>query len=158
MESFLCADGCCKIDIKEYKQQLLHSKNKKKAGVFIYDPTTNKVLIVQSRGNFWGAPKGTIEYGESNIECAIREVKEETGLIICEKMLFQSFIICNQATYFYLETSECDVKVQDNHLQNDANGIGWIKLECLKKCINSGKISINQHFRLLLIKLLGLHF
>jgi hypothetical protein len=158
METFLCRDGCCKIQIKEYKQQLLDSKNKinkKKAGVFIYDPITNKVLIVQSRGNLWGAPKGTIEYGETNIECAIREVEEETGLIIYQKMLNESFIICNQATYFYLEMNECDVKVQDNCLQNDVNGIGWIKLECLRKCIKLGNISINQHFRVLLIKLLG---
>ena len=157
METFLCVDGCCKIQIKEYKHQFLYSKNKinkKKAGVFIYDPNTNKVLIVQSRGNLWGAPKGTLEYGETNIECAIREVEEETGLIICQKMLNESFIICNQATYFYLEMSECDVKVQDKCLHNDANGIGWIKLECLRKCIKLGNISINQHFRVLLIKLL----
>ena len=90
METFLCVDGCCKIQIKEYKHQFLYSKNKinkKKAGVFIYDPNTNKVLIVQSRGNLWGAPKGTLEYGETNIECAIIEVEEETGLIICQKML-----------------------------------------------------------------------
>ena len=50
--------------------------------------------------------------------------------------------------------SECDVKVQDKCLHNDANGIGWIKLECLRKCIKLGNISINQHFRVLLIKLL----
>ena len=161
METFLCTDCCCKIEIKEYKQQFLDLKNKiykKKAGVFIYDPNRNKVLIVQSRGNLWGAPKGTMEYGETNIECAIRELKEETGLIISEKMLSQSFIICNQATYFYLEMDECDIKVQENCSQNDANGIGWINLECLRKCIKLGNININQHFRLLLIKLLGLYF
>jgi|LakMenEpi03Aug12_release.lakeMendotaPanAssembly.Ray.scaffolds.fasta_scaffold266561_3 8-oxo-dGTP pyrophosphatase MutT (NUDIX family) len=156
METFVCHNGCCKIMIKTYKESF-DSKirgYKKKAGVFIYDPNTNKVLIVQSRGNLWGAPKGAIENGETNVECAIREVKEETGLIICEENLTRSVIICNQATYFYLEMGECDVKIEENCLQNDATGIGWIKLECLKKYIKLGNLNINQHFRILLLKLL----
>ena len=157
METFVCPNGCCKISIKNYTDSF-DSKNrgyKKKAGVFIYDPVSNKVLIVQSRGNLWGAPKGAIENGETNVECAIREVKEETGLIISEKNLIRSVIICNQATYFYLEMEECDVKIQENCLENDATGIGWIKPECLKIYIKLGNLNINQHFRILLLTLLG---
>ena len=65
METFLCTNVCCEIKIKPYKENDDSNKkfieNKKKAGVFIYDPKTNKILIVQSRGNLWGSPKGTIE-------------------------------------------------------------------------------------------------
>ena len=160
METFLCTNVCCEIKIKPYKENDDSNKkfieNKKKAGVFIYDPKTNKILIVQSRGNLWGSPKGTIEYGESEVQCAIREVIEETGITLTEKNLSRSFIVCNVATYFYIEMNECFVEI--NGPQNDATGISWINPECLKKCIELGNISITHHFRILLGKLFGLIF
>jgi 8-oxo-dGTP pyrophosphatase MutT (NUDIX family) len=161
MEKNLCNNGCCEIKIKPYKQTDYIIKNfnksKKKAGVFIYDPNSKKILIVQSRGNLWGSPKGSFEFGETEIECAIREVIEETGIIITEELLTRSVKICNIATYFYLEMDECSVKIQKHDEQNDATGIAWIKPECLKKSIESGNISITHHFRIL-ARFLGLYF
>ena len=41
----------------------------------------NKVLLVyEKRGNFWGFPKGHMEAGETEIDTAKREVKEEVGM------------------------------------------------------------------------------
>jgi hypothetical protein len=62
MKTNLCNNGCCEIKIKLYKEadyMIKNFKSKKKAGVFIYDPNTKKILIVQSRGNLWGSPKGS---------------------------------------------------------------------------------------------------
>jgi 8-oxo-dGTP pyrophosphatase MutT (NUDIX family) len=149
MKKNLCDNGCCEIKIKPYKEtNYIIKKSKKKAGVFIYDPNSKKILIIQSRGNLWGSPKGSLEYGESEIECAIREVIEETGITITEELLTRSVKICNIATYFYLEMNECSLKIQ-KHNQNDATGIAWIKPECLKKSIESGNIRITHHFRIL---------
>jgi 8-oxo-dGTP pyrophosphatase MutT (NUDIX family) len=120
--------------------------------VFIYDPKVDKVLLVQSRGNFWGPPKGTLKYGESERQCAIREVKEETGLDISDDDFTKAAKIHNRAIYFYMEMDECDVKVQDHIPGNDANGIGWIKPDCLEKCITNGNISLNQHCRFVFSK------
>lgn len=39
-----------------------------------------KVLLIKQTKGHWGFPKGHIEDGESEIETAKREVKEETGL------------------------------------------------------------------------------
>ena len=156
METFLCKDGCCTLKIKPYIMQDLQYQNfyakQKKSGVFICDPKTNKVLIVQSRGHLWGPPKGTMEEGETEIQCATREVMEETGLDISTQSLIP-IVVYNKATYFYLEMNECDVNVQEKDPSNDANGIGWIKIECLEKCIEIGNISITGHLRLLFRKL-----
>ena len=53
-----------------------------------------KILLVRHRkGNrlYWVLPGGRLEYGETFQECAVRELKEETGLDIqIEKFLFLS--------------------------------------------------------------------
>ena len=38
------------------------------------------VLVVNSRGNSWSLPKGHIEKGESPLEAAVREIREESGV------------------------------------------------------------------------------
>jgi len=38
------------------------------------------LLIYSERNKVWGFPKGHKEPGESEIDCALREVREETGL------------------------------------------------------------------------------
>jgi ADP-ribose pyrophosphatase YjhB (NUDIX family) len=157
METFICPKGCCTIKIKPYtipKDPFENSlRIQKKAGVFIYDPITDKVLLIQSRGNLWGPPKGTLQYGETERECAIREVKEETGLDISDNDFTRAVKIRNSAIYFYLERKECDVTVQDHILENDANGIGWIKPDCIEQCIDNGNITLSQHCRFVFNKI-----
>jgi len=162
METFLCYESCCTLKIKPYvEQDLPYEKfrsKRKKSGVFICDPISKKVLIIQSRGHLWGPPKGTTEEGETESQCAIREVREETGLEIREECLSNPIAIYNKATYFYLEMNECELNVQDKDPKNDANGIGWIKIGCLEKCIENGNISISRHFRMLYKQLYGVVF
>lgn len=147
MSKYRCENGCCMLEIKNYTANPSYnsSRKRRKAGVFIYDPNTDKVLLVQSRGQLWGPPKGTLEIGESDRICAVREVKEETGLSVNEKNFSRAAIIHNRAIYYYLEHPVCDVTVQDHIHNNDANGIGWIKLECLEKCVRNGNIVLSKH-------------
>lgn len=162
MEIFTCPDKCCTIKIKPY----VHAKDpfervrrrRRKAGVFIYDPQSDKVLLIQSRGNLWGLPKGTINYGETERQCAIREVKEETGLTISDDSFTKAAKIYNCAIYFYMEMKECEVSIQDHIYENDANGIGWIKMSCLQKCVENGNISLSKHSRIVFRKFHKKHF
>lgn len=151
METFECENGCCQIKLKPYvssKDPFIKIRKRKKAGVFIYDPDSDKVLIVQSRGRLWGLPKGTLQYGETERKCAIREVKEETGLEISDNDFTKAVKIRNHAIYFYLERKECEVNVQDHIYDNDANALGWVKPDCINQLIMDGQITLNQHCRI----------
>ena len=70
-------------------------KKEKSCGCIIIN--NEKVLLVYEKNrNFWGFPKGHIEEGETEIETALREVKEEVGLeveIDLEKRYTLNYII-----------------------------------------------------------------
>ena len=157
-----CRNNCCNIKINEYKLKdpLIHEKKryKKKAGIFIYDPETKKVLLVQSRGRLWGPPKGTIKDNELDKDCAIREVKEETGINILESNFLKIMRIKNNAIYYYVEMKECNVNIQDHIKNNDANGICWINIDCLEELILQGNISLNRHAKFTFIRFLNKQF
>ena len=53
-------------------------KYEKSCGAVIFDG--DKVLVIQQVKGHWGFPKGHVEEGETEVETAIREIKEETNL------------------------------------------------------------------------------
>lgn len=53
-------------------------KKEKSCGCIIIE--NEKVLLIQGTEEHWGFPKGHIELDETELETAIREVKEETNL------------------------------------------------------------------------------
>jgi 8-oxo-dGTP diphosphatase len=84
-------------------ETLTKAKFKRKSGRQI--PTTRvsvvviddgKILLVRHRkGNrqYWVLPGGRLEYGETFHECAVRELKEETGL----EVQIQDFLFLSEA-------------------------------------------------------------
>lgn len=149
-----CPNGCCDI-LLQYtnnlqKKNMYCNSNKKKTGVFIYDPTANKILLIQSNNNLWGPPKGTLNYNETIKECAIREVYEETGITISPEKFTKAINIQNKATYFYMETHVCKVEIPQNIENNDATGISWININCLKDCIENNTIVLSKHCKIAL--------
>ena len=62
--------------------------------VVVLNRDRDKILLVRHRkGNrqYWVLPGGRLEYGETFHECAVRELKEETGLDVdVERFLFLS--------------------------------------------------------------------
>lgn len=162
-KEFICINRCCKYKISpyfyEFKHNHLNTLNNviKKAGCFIYDDDSKKVLLVQSRGQMWGCPKGSLkDNNETSLECAVREVKEETGIDIDFKELIDSVILDNKVEYFIYKMKEKEVYIQTNNDSeaNDANGIGWFNIDCLDDLIKNGIININQNCRILIRKIL----
>ena len=159
--TFKCDNQCCNYKITPYKQIKWNngdgwkstSGKIVKAGGFIIDPSTHKILLVQSRGQLWGPPKGTIQDDESVEDCAIREVIEETGIQLnCTQFIGQPTLVKNKAMYYTVELNESNIEPQNHILDNDANGIGWFNIECLDDLIKEKKISINQHCKILIKK------
>ena len=61
------------------RRKYMNLKKEKSCGCIIIKD--KKVLLVYEKNrNFWGFPKGHMEDGETEIETALREVKEEVGL------------------------------------------------------------------------------
>jgi bis(5'-nucleosidyl)-tetraphosphatase len=60
---------------------------------FSNEKTTWEVLLILHReGNHWGFPKGKANPGETPLEAATRELKEETGLIVAHVLREQPLI------------------------------------------------------------------
>lgn len=158
--SFCCIDKCCKLIYKEFKGVVDERRDflkykKRKGGGILYDKKENSILIVQSRGKMWGLPKGTIEQDETIEECAMREIKEETGIEVNINKNSQYLSENNKRCIFYiLPFEKCGVELQYNDINNDATGIGWINLKCLQKMINSRKIKLNKQSFLIINKFL----
>eukprot|EP00928_Gymnodinium_smaydae_P025688 TRINITY_DN20391_c0_g1_i1.p1 TRINITY_DN20391_c0_g1~~TRINITY_DN20391_c0_g1_i1.p1 ORF type:complete len:327 (+),score=83.78 TRINITY_DN20391_c0_g1_i1:132-1112(+) len=63
-----------------YEAWSQHLSSVPRRGAFLLDANLEKCLMVQSRRGLWTPPCGKLEHGESDLQCAVREVSEETGL------------------------------------------------------------------------------
>ncbi len=66
------------------------------AGIIPFNTKTKRFLLLHYPAGHWGFPKGHIEEGETDIDAAKREMKEETGLSCNLLFGFKSEI-----SYFY---------------------------------------------------------
>tara|TARA_Y100000768_G_C23853077_1_gene621987 strand:- start:15 stop:488 length:474 start_codon:yes stop_codon:yes gene_type:complete len=151
----LCECGGCIFEMSVYDSDKGFSRNRRKAGVVIFNPPTDSVLLVQSRGNLWGFPKGSIEENETVEDAAIREVREETGYVLKTKDLLRIHRVNNKVHYFESYSARHPLQVQKTP-GNDVNSLAWVKLSCIKMLTESSKIQLNSHAKFLLKKIFKL--
>lgn len=153
-EHNVCENKCCEFSqLKIYTTNRFIPHSKWKAGVILYDVKEEMVLLIQSNNNLWGFPKGSFKTKETKKLCAIRELKEETGISIPASYLYNEHIIKQTNFYYIVHYPKCKVSIQHNKDNDDATGIGWFRLKCLTKLISTKKIKLNYHTRKLLKKI-----
>ena len=93
-----------------------------------------KYLLVKGRkSNKWSFPKGHRNKGELAMECALRELHEETGVSLESPLKYpKSFIFSRNKEgsgpeYFYMEV-ESEIETQINDV-NEVLEAGWFSLE-----------------------------
>lgn len=109
-------------------------------GVVIENDRGEVLLIQKSRGpyiGYWVVPGGRIIPGEKSDECAIREVKEETGLDveIVKNLGFEEDIteINGKMTHLILPQFYAKLKGGRLNAADDAKDAKWFSKEELKK-------------------------
>jgi 8-oxo-dGTP pyrophosphatase MutT (NUDIX family) len=122
----------------------LRLDEQKKAGAVIYDSVAGKILLVQSYGNKWGSPKGSMEMcdGGSPKLCAIREVQEETGIVLKLHQL-KTAITVNETCYYIVDLDSTTMLPPLPDCA-EITGIGWVRYKCC------ASLPTNSHTRRLL--------
>lgn len=91
-----------------------------------------KVLLVRQNKGHWEFPKGHVEENETEMETAIREVKEETNLdveIISDKRYIIEYVTDKgrdkQVVYFIAKVTSGDIKRQECEIQT----VDWLSFD-----------------------------
>lgn len=105
-------------------------KNDKSCGCIIVH--NNKVLIIRQNNGDWGFPKGHIDGNETDVETALREVKEETNLdvkIIEEKKYTMKYYIndniLKEVVLFLAYPKTNELKPQQSEIMD----IKWVNID-----------------------------
>ena len=100
-------------------------ESEKSCGAVIYNQNLEKYLIVKMYNGNWGFPKGHVEKNETEIETAIREVKEETNIDIEIKEIFRETIkyVTNEKTikevvFFLGIVNNEQIKIDANEIED----------------------------------------
>ncbi len=79
------------------------------ANVVVQNSSSEVLLLQRSpnlkHGNLWGLPGGMVDEDETELEAAIRELDEETGLDIVTRTRSNSFLCNSSNDLRYLLTS-----------------------------------------------------
>eukprot|EP00002_Diphylleia_rotans_P029811 TRINITY_DN6085_c0_g2_i3.p1 TRINITY_DN6085_c0_g2~~TRINITY_DN6085_c0_g2_i3.p1 ORF type:complete len:229 (+),score=48.85 TRINITY_DN6085_c0_g2_i3:30-716(+) len=106
-------------------------------GAIILNSSLDKILMVQNYLHrwMWGFPKGKIDQGESEVECACREVYEETNLEIKSYVNEEQFISFSdrkkKKTKLFIVTDVPDSIVTMPRTQKEVLEVRWFPIETL---------------------------
>lgn len=125
------------------------------AGIIPISYIGRKVLMIQHPEGHWGFPKGHVEFDETDITAAKRELFEETGITLnfildTKKYRYTIVYLCKEngivvkksVTFFLGVTCKTDVILNSNF-----KGYKWVDLE------NINEMDLLEQYRQLLIKI-----
>lgn len=122
-------------------------KKRRKAGFIVFNNEKTKVLLVKQKYYDeypkWGCPKGHREETESLIDTGIRELHEETGLMLNKQQMYKFVNICNTCYYIYTLDCEYIPRVNDNREISEASFITIDKIPNINTNLELKKIYEN---------------
>ena len=90
------------------------------------------LLIKHANGGHWSFPKGHVEAGETEVETAIREIREETGIEVMIDPTFREIVsyypkrdIKKDVIYFIAKAKTYDYTPQEEEISQ----IKWVELD-----------------------------
>lgn len=131
---------------KERKQVMQYARS---VGVIVFctfDIGIKYLLIKHSKGH-WAFPKGHMEEGETDIDTALRELEEETGLkgvrlinnefFLSEEYIFKhgNDLIHKRVDYFIAESISYSVRIDGVEISD----IGWYDLKTASQTLTFRK-------------------
>lgn len=96
-------------------------------------PNDMKILLIKHKnGGHWSFPKGHVEFGESEKQTALREIKEETGLDVELMDGFRKSVtytpkpnVIKEVVYFMAVSNSKDTEIQEEEISQAV----WIEID-----------------------------
>jgi len=90
----------------------------------------DKVLLVKGRqSGKWSLPKGHMEPNENDIQCALRELHEETGIVPKVKYSYYKKLAAGGYFIFFME----DEPTPQIQCSNEISEVAWFNLSEVKR-------------------------
>ena len=113
---------------------------------FIWVINDNKQILLQQRSasakkmpNMWGTTAGAVKVGETSLDGALRELKEELGIVARKEEL--EFIGSYKRIYDFVEVWLCKKNISESDLSLQADEVQaakWYTIEEFEYMINVG--------------------
>lgn len=109
-------------------------QDEKSCGALVYRKyhgNTEILLIKHINSGHWSFPKGHVEAGETEIETAVREIKEETGIDVIIDQSFREIVTYSprrdthkEVVYFIAKAKNTDYTPQEDEIAD----IKWVEI------------------------------
>ena len=117
-------------------------KKEKSCGAIVFYLKDNKeqiLLIKHANSGHWSFPKGHVEANETEVETALREIREETGINVSIDTRFREVVtyspkkdVLKDVVYFFATSEEYETFNQEEEVSD----IKWVDLTSVVSCVS----------------------